>query len=72
MGHIQTGSYDKEDGTRVFTTDVIVESIEFDRKVEEKKEKTDAELVQDAMNEVEDPFENVGKQIQITDSDLPF
>lgn len=28
VGHIQTGSYDKE-GTKVYTTDVIVESFEF-------------------------------------------
>lgn len=28
-GRIQTGSYDREDGTRVYTTDVIVEHQEF-------------------------------------------
>ena len=28
-GHIQTGSYEKQDGTRVYTTDVIVEDQEF-------------------------------------------
>lgn len=28
-GRIQTGSYDKEDGTRVYTTDVIAEHIYF-------------------------------------------
>lgn len=28
-GHIQTGSYDKEDGTRVYTTDVIVNQFDF-------------------------------------------
>lgn len=28
-GRIQTGSYDKEDGTRVYTTDVIVNRHEF-------------------------------------------
>ena len=28
-GRIQTGSYDKEDGTKVYTTDVIVEEITF-------------------------------------------
>lgn len=28
-GRIQTGSYDKEDGTKVYTTDVIVENVEF-------------------------------------------
>ena len=28
-GRIQTGSYDKDDGTKVYTTDVIVEEINF-------------------------------------------
>ena len=28
-GHIQTGSYDAKDGTKRYTTDVIVESFEF-------------------------------------------
>lgn len=29
IGHIQTGSYDTQDGTKRYTTDVIVESFEF-------------------------------------------
>ena len=28
-GRIQTGSYDKQDGTRVYTTDVLVSLVEF-------------------------------------------
>ena len=28
-GRIQTGSYTKEDGTKVYTTDVVAESVEF-------------------------------------------
>lgn len=28
-GHIQTGSYDNKDGNRVYTTDVIVDAVEF-------------------------------------------
>lgn len=28
-GRIQTGSYEKEDGTRVYTTDIIVDNQEF-------------------------------------------
>lgn len=29
QGHIQTGSYEKKDGTKVFTTDVIADRVEF-------------------------------------------
>ena len=28
-GHIQTGSYEKQDGAKVYTTDVIVDQMEF-------------------------------------------
>lgn len=28
-GRIQTGSYEKEDGTKVYTTDVVAENVEF-------------------------------------------
>lgn len=28
-GHIQTGSYQKQDGTKVYTTDVVVDEVEF-------------------------------------------
>lgn len=28
-GHIQTGSYNKQDGTKVYTTDVVVEEFDF-------------------------------------------
>lgn len=29
QGRIQTGSYEKEDGTRVYTTDVVVDQFDF-------------------------------------------
>ena len=29
IGRIQTGSYEKEDGTKVYTTDVVIENVEF-------------------------------------------
>lgn len=38
VGRIQTGSYQKQDGTTVYTTDVIVESQEF---VESKAQSQD-------------------------------
>lgn len=28
-GHIQTGSYEKQDGTKVYTTDVVADRVEF-------------------------------------------
>lgn len=58
VGSIQTGSYEKSDGTKVFTTDVIVNSITF---VESKKQ----ESQQQAYTPPTDPF-------AVTESDLPF
>lgn len=40
-GRIQTGSYDKEDGTKVYTTDVIVEQVYF---CGSKKEETKSDI----------------------------
>lgn len=73
LGHIQTGSYEKEDGTKVYTTDIVVENIEFDRKESKKEEthqETDTEIVQKAMSD--DPYAAMGEQIAIDDNDLPF
>jgi single-strand DNA-binding protein len=60
-GHIQTGSYEK-DGHKVYTTDIIVDSITFvgSKKQDKPAPKKDA-----------DPFDGQG-QIHIQDDDLPF
>ena len=61
-GHIQTGSYTKEDGTKVYTTDIIAEDQEFC----EKKQNTEeaAALPTDV-----DGFMNVPEGIM---EELPF
>ncbi len=46
-GHIQTGSYEKE-GKKVYTTDVVVERVEF---VDKLQNKTDAEIIASVVNE---------------------
>ncbi len=40
-GHLQTGSYTKQDGTKVYTTDVIADRVEF---LENKKQQTPKSL----------------------------
>jgi len=40
QGRIQTGSYEKEDGTRVYTTEVVADRVEFIGSKAEKKEET--------------------------------
>ena len=29
QGRLQTGSYDKDDGTRIYTTDIVANNVEF-------------------------------------------
>lgn len=70
IGRIQTGSYEKEDGSRGYLTDVIVSELEFleskskdDRPAPDYPEEDKAE---------DDPFAEFGDSMQITDDDLPF
>ena len=62
-GRIQTGSYNNKDGQKVYTTDVIVEHIEF---AEGKREETEKPQVQTSGN---DGFMNIPDEIQ---EELPF
>ena len=62
-GNIRTGSYDAQDGTKRYTTDVIVETFEF---VESKKKETN-EFDKQASN-FPDPFT---KEHEDPD-DIPF
>ena len=63
IGHIQTGSYTNKDGAKVYTTDVVVDEVEFI----EWKDKAE---VQTAPAETDaDGFMNVPAGI---DEELPF
>ena len=65
-GRIQTGSYEKEDGTRNYTFEVLAESVQFleTKKNAQKNENT----VQNY--EENDPFEDFGKSVSIDDNFL--
>lgn len=64
-GRIQTGSYDREDGTKVYTTDVLVSRIHF---LESKGEKRPEP---EEPTEIErDPFADFGEQVTIDDNFL--
>lgn len=64
-GSIQTGSYQKKDGTKVYTTDVIVDSTEF----AESKNASQIERPQAAPQTDSDGFMNIPDGI---DEELPF
>lgn len=63
QGRIQTGSYDKEDGTRVYTADVVVDQFDF---VGSKN--YNAQPAATVSKSTSSPFEAV----EFNDDDLPF
>ena len=63
-GHIQTGSYEAKDGTKRYTTDIIVNRFEF---VQGKKESTDnAQSNQDTKEDFK------ADMTLVDDGDIPF
>ena len=69
-GKIQTGSYDKEDGSKGYLTDVIINHLEFLEK-KPSDNKPAPEYIE-TLSENEDPFQDFGDKVQLTDNDLPF
>ena len=63
-GRIQTGSYTAEDGSKRYTTDVVVENITF---INTKK--NNKQNVQQT-TETTDPFADFGEQVTIDDNFL--
>lgn len=84
-GRIQTGSYDGQDGKRVYTTDVVIDNFQFlDSRTSRPTGDTNSNdnvtpydfgesssntSTTDVSN---DPFADFGSKIEINDSDLPF
>lgn len=75
-GRIQIRSYDAQDGTKRYVTEVLVENCTFlsgkgETSKEETKEPTNSEIVQAVMND-EDPFKDFGNEMALSDEELPF
>ena len=78
-GRIQTGSFDGQDGKKVYTTDVVVENFQF---LDSKGSRNvDSETSEPAGNDFSsdetttdssDPFADFGAKIEVSDSELPF
>lgn len=62
QGRLQTGSYDNQQGQKVYTTDVVVEAFDF---LESSKDKND-----NVSNKREN--QNDYENFDISDDDLPF
>lgn len=69
-GNIRTGSYEGTDGKRVYTTEVVANSVQF---LEPKSNSNNESSNQSNNTRVdEDPFSNNSGPIEVSDSDLPF
>lgn len=79
-GRIQTGSYDGQDGKKVYTTDVVVENFQFlDSKGSRNVDNVDSgpfdnDVPNDdtTTSDSSDPFADFGAKIEVSDSELPF
>ena len=79
-GRIQTGSYDGQDGKKVYTTDVVVENFQFlDSKGSRNMDNGDSvpfdnDVPNDdtTTSDSSDPFADFGAKIEVSDSELPF
>ena len=66
-GRIQTGSYEAKDGVIKYTTDVVVENVEFNGKAKEGSE----EVAENAAD-ITSTYDNLDKGVSLKDEDLPF
>lgn len=65
-GRIQTGSYTASDGSKKYTTDVIVDSIDF----LQQKRKSQEVIKQEQPSSQTDPFESFGENVAMDDNFL--
>lgn len=83
-GRIQTGSYEGQDGKRVYTTEVVADSVQFlePRNASTNTDRSSGQQPSYQQNQSpsqqnhtrvdEDPFSSGSGPIEVSDDDLPF
>lgn len=75
-GRLHTGSFESQDGTKKYFTEVVVRRAEFlgSKSKEENNLEgmSNTQIVNKAMNDDSDPFKDFGREVELTDDDLPF
>lgn len=76
IGRIKNGSFDAQDGTKRYTTDIVVDSFEF---IGAKNGNANSSYSEPTMNDniettdvSEDPYKDFGDEVNISSDDLPF
>lgn len=72
VGNIQIRSYDAQDGSKKYITEIIVDKVELLSKTENKIEEKSVEKNIPAEKEETDPFTQFSLDNPISDEDLPF
>ena len=71
-GRIQTGSYEGQDGKRVYTTEVVADSVQFLEPRQQGGQQGQGQAPQqNYTRQDDDPFAG-GGPIEVSDDDLPF
>ena len=76
-GSIRTGSYDAQDGTKRYTTDVVVDNFTFigsgaNSAGTSYQNSSDSSSNITTTDISEDPFKDFGDEVALSDDDLPF
>ena len=76
-GRLQTRSYDAQDGTKRYVTEIIVDNIEFLGSRNQQTTNISNEINNGESNIVTtdisvDPYQELGQEIALSDDDLPF
>lgn len=80
-GRIQTGSYDAQDGTKRYTTDIVCDNCTFlgsknsdnsSYNANTNNNFSESEPSMPTSDISEDPFKDFGEEIALSDDDLPF
>ena len=74
-GHIQTRSYDNQDGKKVYVTEVIAEHITFldNKKKEDVQANEFSEMHTKTTSKIDDtPFADFGETVELSEDDIDF
>ena len=69
-GRLTNRSYDKQDGTKGYITEVVAEKIELLNSA--AKSGNNEQKPEEKIVEQNDPFKEFGNEVQLDESDLPF
>ena len=74
-GRIKNRSYDAQDGSKRYATDVVIEQMEFlgsSGTANQNSAQNSAEVAAVSQSPVEDPYVAFGEEFQLTGDELPF